>query len=165
MPEVTGNRAVEDAAVAWVMNLERVAGREPVDRRYQKDFAADIASPPRIIEIKASKGSYRGWFLPLEPVQVERGRIDPNFYIYVVENVGQGDPAALTLKVLFMAIGYGVSSSARWREHRTRSRGRSPTTTPRQPRSKRLIDHRQPWCGRCRGTLRQADRDGGQGRA
>lgn len=100
MPEVTGNRAVEDAAVAWVIDLERVAGREPVDCRYRKDFAADIASPPRIIEIKASKESYRGWFLPLEPVQVERGRIDPNFYIYVVENVGQGDPAAFTLKVL-----------------------------------------------------------------
>lgn len=31
---------------------------------------------------------------------MERGRVDPSFYLYVVENVGQGDPAAFTLKVL-----------------------------------------------------------------
>lgn len=31
---------------------------------------------------------------------MERGRIDPDLYLYVVENIGQGDPAAFTLKVL-----------------------------------------------------------------
>ena len=97
---ISGGKAIEDAAVAWTMSLERAAGRVPTDRRYERSFAADIESPPRIIEIKASAKSYRGWFLPLEPVQVERGRIDPKFYVYVVENVGQGDPTKFTLKVL-----------------------------------------------------------------
>jgi len=100
MPKISGSKPVENAAVAWVMELERAAGREPVDRRYVRGFPGDIDSPPRIIEIKSSYGSFRGWFLPLQPVQVERGRDDPNFYIYVVENVAQGDPAAFTLKVL-----------------------------------------------------------------
>ena len=91
---------MEIAAVAWVMELERAAGRAPVDRRFEKTFAGDIESPPRLIEIKATYSSFRGWFLSLQPVQVERGRIDPNFYIYVVENIAQGDPRLFTLKVL-----------------------------------------------------------------
>jgi len=41
-------------------------GRTPQDRRYEAAFAADIESPPRIIEVKAVGGSQRGWFLPLE---------------------------------------------------------------------------------------------------
>jgi hypothetical protein len=97
--EVHG-RAVEHAAVAWVMEFERRAGREPVDRRYEREFPGDLESPPRIIEIKASAGSYRGWFLPLEPVQLEHARDDPSFFLYVVENVGQGDPANFTLRIL-----------------------------------------------------------------
>ena len=100
MAELTGNKAIEGAAIAWVMDLERAAGRAPVDRRYERAFVADIESLPRIIEVKASYVRYRGWFLPLQPVQVEQGRVDPNFYIYVVENVAQGDPAKFTLKVL-----------------------------------------------------------------
>jgi len=100
MPTINGSKSVENAAVAWVMGLEREAGRVPVDRRYTRGFAGDIESPPRIIEIKSSYGSYRGWFLPLQPVQVERGLVDPDFYVYVVENVAQGDPALFTLKVL-----------------------------------------------------------------
>lgn len=100
MAELHGNQAIEAAAVAWVIELERVAGREPVDRRFEKAFPGDIDSPPRIIEVKATNRSYRGWFLPLQPVQVERGLADPNFYIYVVENVAQGDPSLFTLKVL-----------------------------------------------------------------
>ncbi len=97
---ITGNQAVEAAAVAWVMELEQDAGRTPVDRRFEKLFPGDIESPPRIIEVKASYASYRGWFLPLQPVQVERGLEDLNFYIYVVENISQGDPTKFTLKVL-----------------------------------------------------------------
>lgn len=93
-------RAVEDAAVGWVMAYELRAGRSPVDRRYERAYPGDIDSLPRIIEIKATATSYRGWFLPLEPIQVETGRANPNFYLYVVENVGQGDPAAFTLRIL-----------------------------------------------------------------
>ncbi len=100
MAELRGNQAIEAAAVAWVMELERAAGREPVDRRYERAFPGDIESPPRIIEVKSTHTSYRGWLLPLQPVQVERGLADPNFCIYVVENVAQGNPALFTLKVL-----------------------------------------------------------------
>jgi hypothetical protein len=92
--------AVEQAAVEWILGYERANGRSPVDRRYKKSFAGDIESPPRIIEIKATATSYRGWFLPLEPVQVEHARTDANFFLYVVENVGQGDPRQFTLRII-----------------------------------------------------------------
>ena len=92
--------AVEQAAVDWILGYERANGRAPVDRRYERAFAGDIESPPRIIEIKATATSYRGWFLPLEPIQVEHARTDEDFYLYVVENVGQGDPARFTLRII-----------------------------------------------------------------
>lgn len=99
-PPITRNKAVEAAAVLWVIGIERQAGRDPVDRRYEKPFAGDIWSDPRTIEIKASAGSYRGWFLPLEPVQLEAARSDDEFYIYVIDNIGQGDPARFGLRIL-----------------------------------------------------------------
>ena len=97
---IKGGKAVEAAAVLWVMELERDAGRSPVDRRYERGFPGDLESPPRIIEIKASSGSYRGWFLPLEPIQLEHARTNDDFYIYVVDNIGQGDPAKFQLRIL-----------------------------------------------------------------
>ena len=95
-----GNKAIEDAAIAFVLDLERQAGRTPVDRRYEKAYAADIESLPRVIEVKAVGGSQRGWFLPLEVPQVNEARSNPDFYIYVVDNVRQGDPAKFGLKIL-----------------------------------------------------------------
>jgi len=59
MAEIIGNKAVEAAAIAWVMDLERNAGREPVDTRFA-GAKADLVSPPRIIEVKASGKSCRG---------------------------------------------------------------------------------------------------------
>lgn len=97
---LSGNKAIESAAIAFVMDLERAAGRNPVDRRYEAAFAADIESLPRIIEVKAVGGSQRGWFLPLEVPQVSEARTNPNFYVYIVDNVRQGDPAKFGLKVL-----------------------------------------------------------------
>ena len=91
---------VEPAAVAWVMDYERRNGRAPVDMRYDRGFPGDLLSPPRVIEIKATATSYRGWFLPLEPIQFEHAKTDDSFYIYVVENVGQGNPANFTLRIL-----------------------------------------------------------------
>jgi hypothetical protein len=96
---LSGNKAIEDAAVAFVMNLERSAGRAPRDRRYEASFAADISSTPRIIEVKAVGGSQRGWFLPLEVPQVNEARSNPHFYVYVVDNVRQGNPTKFGLKV------------------------------------------------------------------
>jgi hypothetical protein len=45
-------------------------------------------------------GSQRGWFLPLEVPQISEARNNPDFFVYVVDNVRQGDPAKFGLKVL-----------------------------------------------------------------
>jgi hypothetical protein len=93
------NRAIEDAAMAYVMEIERQDGREPVDRRFDAAFAADISSPPRTIEVKAVGKDQRGWFVPIETRQYDAARSDPDFYLYVVDNIRQGDPSAFRLKV------------------------------------------------------------------
>lgn len=53
-----------------------------------------------MIEVKAFGKSNRGYDLWLEPRQMGEARSNPKFYIYVVENVRQGDPALFTLRVL-----------------------------------------------------------------
>jgi hypothetical protein len=103
-PEVTfeplsGNRTIETAAIFWVIEKEREAGREAHDRRSVRGFPGDIESLPRVIEIKAVGGDARGADLPLEVAQVERGRTDPNFYLYLVDRVTQGNPALFRLKI------------------------------------------------------------------
>jgi hypothetical protein len=82
-----------------VIELEHAAGRQPQDTRH-KGAAADIESPPRVIEVKAFGTSNRGYDLWLETRQVDEARKNPNFYVYVVENVRQGDRALFTLRVL-----------------------------------------------------------------
>jgi hypothetical protein len=100
VPEITNFKGIEDAAILWVMDLERLAGRAPTDTRY-RGAPADIESPPRVIEVKAvSKASARGEALALEGRQVEEARRNPNFYLYVVENVRQGDPREFSLRIL-----------------------------------------------------------------
>jgi hypothetical protein len=99
MGELAGNKAIESAAIAWVIDLERTAGRQPRDMRY-KGAPADLESPPRMIEVKAFGKSNRGYDLWLETRQMEEPRKNADFYIYVVENVRQGDPAFFTLRVL-----------------------------------------------------------------
>lgn len=89
---LVGNRAIEDAAIDWIMELERLAGRAPVDRRHVATFAGDVWSDPHTIEVKAVGGSARGYSLPLESSQFEAAGTDPNFVLDVVENVAQGDP-------------------------------------------------------------------------
>lgn len=51
MSELVGNKAVEDAAIAWVIALETRAGRAAKDTRY-RGAPADVESPPRLIEVK-----------------------------------------------------------------------------------------------------------------
>ena len=99
MSELVGNKAVEDAAIAWVMEIERGAGRNPHDTRH-RGAPADIESPPRLIEVKAFGKPNRGFGLWLETLQVDEARANPLFFIHVVENVRQGDPDRFTLKVL-----------------------------------------------------------------
>jgi hypothetical protein len=96
---LVGNKSIEDAAIRYVMELERRAGREPVDRRHEASFAADISSPPRTIEVKAVGKDQRGWFVPLEARQHDAALADPQFYLYVVDNIRQADPSAFRLKV------------------------------------------------------------------
>jgi hypothetical protein len=96
---LVGNRRIETAAIEWVMDLERAAGRVPSDKRSDTRYPADIDSPPRVIEVKAVGADARGQDLPLEVAQVERARIDPNFYLYLVDRIAQGNPASFRLKV------------------------------------------------------------------
>lgn len=99
MAQLTTNKAKEDAAIAWVMKLELAAGRQPRDTRYT-GASADIESPSRLIEVKSFGTNNRGYDLLMEVSQVEEARRNPDYYVYVVENVSQGDPAKFTLRVL-----------------------------------------------------------------
>ncbi len=99
MAELRSNKAVEDAAVAWVVRRELEEGRVARDVRYTR-APYDVDSPPRVIEVKAFGRSNRGFGLWLETSQVDEARKNPNFYVYVVENVRQGDPDGFSLKVL-----------------------------------------------------------------
>lgn len=99
MSELVGNKAVEDAAIAWVIALEARAGRAAKDTRY-RGAPADVESPARLIEVKAYGRNARGQDLFLEVRQVEHAETTDNFFVYVVENVRQGDPAHFTLRVL-----------------------------------------------------------------
>jgi hypothetical protein len=54
----------------------------------------------RVIEVKAFGSSNRGYDLWLEVRQLEEARRNPDFFVYVVENVRQGDPTKFTLKTL-----------------------------------------------------------------
>lgn len=97
---ITGIKAVEDAAIRFVMKFEREAGREPRDTRHA-GAAADIESGERVIEVKAfSKYVRSAGFVPLEVRQVEEAHRNPHFYLYLVENVGQGDPAKFELRII-----------------------------------------------------------------
>jgi Domain of unknown function (DUF3883) len=96
---LTSNQAKENAAIAWVMELERQAGRHPRDTRHG-GAPADIESDERIIEVKAFGKSARGEFLWLETRQVQEAAAQPDrFYVYVVENMAQDDPSLFQLKV------------------------------------------------------------------
>lgn len=95
MPPRT-NKEIEDAAVGWVIEVEKQAGHMARDTRYAGD-AADISSPPRSIEIKAYGGSSRGQELWLEARQFDAAHRDADFWLYLVENVRQGDPAQFRL--------------------------------------------------------------------
>jgi hypothetical protein len=54
-------------AIAFVLDIERAAGRSRVDRRYQGHSAAEVESLPRIIASRPSEQASGAWFLPLEP--------------------------------------------------------------------------------------------------
>lgn len=76
---LTTNKAKEDAAIAWVIQLERAAGRQPRDTRYT-GAPADIESPPRLIEVKSFGTINRGYELLMEVRQGEEARRNPDYY-------------------------------------------------------------------------------------
>lgn len=97
---LTGKR-VEDAAIAFVLDFERAAGRVPRDSR-DRGAPADVESDGRIIEVKAFGRSARtDGFLWLEERQFDEARNSAErFFIYVVENVAQGDQRKFELRII-----------------------------------------------------------------
>ncbi|SNT49652.1 hypothetical protein SAMN05421812_107234 [Asanoa hainanensis] len=93
---LSGNRAIEDAAVAFVLRWEADHGRPAEDTR-GTGAPADVASSGRTIEVKACGASARGQDLWLESRQRAEADTNPDFWIYIVENVRQGDPAHFRL--------------------------------------------------------------------
>jgi hypothetical protein len=94
------DKTIEDRAVRFVIGQERHFGREARDTRRQPG-AADVASGDRVIEIKASSGwaVRENGLLYVTGPQLRRAS-DPNFYLYIVENVSQGDPSKIEIRVL-----------------------------------------------------------------
>jgi hypothetical protein len=90
------NKEIEDAAIAWVIDYERSQGRTARDTR--KKGPTDLDSPPLKIEVKAYGVSGRGYDLWLEPPQYAEAKTNPDFRLYIVENVRQGDAAQFTLR-------------------------------------------------------------------
>ena len=98
MAPLTTNKAKEDAAIAWVMELERANGRQPQDTRYV-GAPADIESPPRLIEVAVRNHHAR--LRPADGGSADRGGpAQPELLRVRSENIGQGDPAEFTLRVL-----------------------------------------------------------------
>jgi hypothetical protein len=92
----------EDLAVEFMKEYESRHGRTPVDRRYDRDYVADLESvgpdgSRRDIEIKSTGTSMRGWFLGMQPRQLDETRTNDHFFGYVVEGVSSGRK---TLRIL-----------------------------------------------------------------
>lgn len=98
MTELVGNQAIESAAIAFVIAYEASQGRPSVDTRYT-GASADVESEGRVIEVKAVGGSARGQDLPVEARQIAEAESNPNFWIYLVDNVRQGDPSDFGLRM------------------------------------------------------------------
>jgi len=90
------NRQVEDAGLRCVIDQEALAGRIATDTR-GKRAAGDLTSGDRVVEVKAYGGSARGQDVWLEVRQIEEARSNPDFWLYLVENILQGDPAQFRL--------------------------------------------------------------------
>lgn len=100
MPELVGNKAIEDTAIAFVIAYEAQCGRPgALDTRY-RGAPGDVQSAGRIIEVKAAGGSARGQDLWLEARQAREAESNPEFWVYVVDNVRQGNPANFGVRLL-----------------------------------------------------------------
>ena len=96
--ELYGPKQIEDAAIAYVIEVERAEGRTARDTRHEQGAPADLVSGDRVIEVKACGTSSRGNELWLECSQYIAAQGEPDrFWLYLVENVAQGDPAEFRL--------------------------------------------------------------------
>jgi hypothetical protein len=96
--EVRGPRQIEDVAIEYVIERERAEGRAARDTRHVPGAAGDLLSGDRVIEVKACGTSSRGHELWLECSQYIAARGEPDrYWLYLVENVAQGDPAEFRL--------------------------------------------------------------------
>jgi hypothetical protein len=101
--QIIGNPAIEKAAIAYVIDCEQRQGRAARDARGSGlGGAGDVESDGRIIEVKAfSKWGLKSTGLLLfTPAQLREGERNANYYIYIVENVAQGDPSKFELREL-----------------------------------------------------------------
>ncbi|MEK6206938.1 MAG: DUF3883 domain-containing protein [Chloroflexota bacterium] len=99
--QIIGNPAIEKAAIAYVIECERRHGRTARDARGSGlGGVGDVESDGRIIEVKADGGWWRTGRLYFTPPQLREGEQNPNYYVYIVENVAQGDPSKFELRVL-----------------------------------------------------------------
>ncbi len=113
----------------WLPPSARTRARGPSMR---SRVPGDIESLLRVIEVKSTATSNRGWYLPLQPIQVKHARTDPDFHVYVVEHIGSGRIRAGSRSGSWPANTCGVWPRLLLRGPPMRSRGRPRTTT--QPR-------------------------------
>jgi hypothetical protein len=92
------NSATERVAIAFVIKQERLQGRVARDTRGRG--AGDVESDGRVIEIKAFSGSWRSGVLYFTSPQLREGERNADYYVYIVENIGQGDPSKFAMSVL-----------------------------------------------------------------
>jgi hypothetical protein len=96
--ELRGPKQIEDAAIEFVIEREREAGRKAHDTRREMGAVADLISGDRVIEVKAYGTSSRGNDLWLECSRYIAAKDEPDrFWVYLVENVAHGDPAEFRL--------------------------------------------------------------------
>lgn len=89
--EIRGPRKIDDAAIEHVVELERAEGREA----FAVEGADGVVTGDRVIAVKACGGTSCGAELLLECSQFVAARDDPErSWLYLVENVAQGDPSA-----------------------------------------------------------------------
>lgn len=98
---IRGNRAIQRAAVEFVIKSELAQGRSALDTS-NGGAAGDVQSEGRVIEVKACGGfDLRARrLLYFTPPQLREGERNPDYYVYIVENVAQGDPLKFELRIL-----------------------------------------------------------------
>jgi hypothetical protein len=97
---ILGNPAIENRAVEFVIEMERQEGRSARDTRGRG--AGDVESEGRVIEVKGFSryGLRSARVLYFTSPQMREGQRNENYYVYVVENVAQGDPSKFEVRVL-----------------------------------------------------------------